>query len=248
MTTDRTRTVSINSNTSIEDNINNMGDSPEKDTGKVSFQDFKGGDHKERTFSSSSDDNGELSGKRIAYGRRRALSTPGVMGRTIVLCLDASDNAKMAFEWYLDQIRRPTDFIVLVHIPEPPRLPTFSFKSGMAPPVEEWKTILDDMNERTRKLEEDYEGTCIQRKLRYKMRGEAMKNPGEGIVKVADEEHAELICMGTRGLSGIKRALVGSVSDYVSQHASCPTILVPAKKIIERRASLLRTSSIPEAQ
>ena len=35
----------------------------------------------------------------------------------------------------------------------------------MAPPVVEWKTILDDVNAKTRKLEEDYEGTCIERKV-----------------------------------------------------------------------------------
>ena len=45
----------------------------------------------------------------------------------------------------------------------------FAFLSplgGMAPPVDEWKKILDEMNARTRKLEEEYEGTCIQRKVR----------------------------------------------------------------------------------
>lgn len=36
---------------------------------------------------------------------------------------------------------------------------------GIAPPVEEWKKVIDDMNSRTRKLEEDYEGTCIQKKV-----------------------------------------------------------------------------------
>ena len=36
---------------------------------------------------------------------------------------------------------------------------------GIAPPVHEWKVVLDEMNAQTRRLEEDYEGTCIQKKV-----------------------------------------------------------------------------------
>ena len=36
---------------------------------------------------------------------------------------------------------------------------------GMKLPVEEWKKVLDEMNKRTAKLEEDYEGTCFQKKV-----------------------------------------------------------------------------------
>jgi len=173
----------------------------------------------------------------FSYGRRRTLSQTGAYGRVVILAVDPSDNAKMAMEWYLAQLHKPTDYLILVHIPEAPRLPTFSFKSGMAPPVDEWKKILDEMNEKTRKLEEDYEGTCIAKKLRYKVRGEAMKNPGEGIVKIAEEERAEMIVMGTRGVGGMKRAISGSVSDFVMRNATCPVITVPGQKIAKRRQS-----------
>ena len=36
---------------------------------------------------------------------------------------------------------------------------------GITPPLHEWKEILDDMNAKTRKLEEDYEATCITKKV-----------------------------------------------------------------------------------
>lgn len=39
------------------------------------------------------------------------------------------------------------------------------FLGGMGPPIDEWKKILDEMNSRTRKLEEDYELTAIQKKV-----------------------------------------------------------------------------------
>src|ERR671918_2184014 len=47
-----------------------------------------------------------------------------------------------------------------------------------------------------------------------------------GIVGIAEEIGAGLIVMGSRGLGGIKRALVGSVSDSVVRHAHCPVLVV----------------------
>ena len=78
--------------------------------------------------------------------------------------------------------------------------------------------------------------------LRYKIRGEAMKNPGEGIIKIADEEKVDLICMGTRGQTGMKRVLIGSVSDYVVRNSHVPVIVVPGKKLMIRRRSTLSGS------
>ena len=49
--------------------------------------------------------------------------------------------------------------------------------------------------------------------------------PGEVIVKIADEEKATMIVMGTRGLGKVRRTIMGSVSDYVVHHAHCPVIV-----------------------
>lgn len=42
---------------------------------------------------------------------------------------------------------------------------TAMFTGGISPPVDDWKKILDENNTRARRLEEDYEGTCVQRKV-----------------------------------------------------------------------------------
>ena len=46
------------------------------------------------------------------------------------------------------------------------------------------------------------------------------------IVDLAQEIGAGLIVMGSRGLGGIRRALMGSVSDSVVRHAHCPVMVV----------------------
>ncbi len=50
--------------------------------------------------------------------------------------------------------------------------------------------------------------------------------PFEEIVKVAKEEHADMIVMGTHGRSGLNRALLGSVAERVVRLAPCPVLTI----------------------
>jgi nucleotide-binding universal stress UspA family protein len=49
----------------------------------------------------------------------------------------------------------------------------------------------------------------------------------EGIVDVADEIDAAVIVIGSRGLSGVRERLEGSVSHDVAEHAGRPVLIVP---------------------
>jgi nucleotide-binding universal stress UspA family protein len=50
--------------------------------------------------------------------------------------------------------------------------------------------------------------------------------PDREIVHLSEELGAGLIVMGSRGLGGVRRALMGSVSDSVVRHAHCPVLIV----------------------
>jgi nucleotide-binding universal stress UspA family protein len=62
-------------------------------------------------------------------------------------------------------------------------------------------------------------GTAVQAHLR-------IGNAATEIVDLAEKLSAGLIVVGSRGLSGIRRALIGSVSDSVVRHAHCPVLVV----------------------
>jgi nucleotide-binding universal stress UspA family protein len=55
------------------------------------------------------------------------------------------------------------------------------------------------------------------------------------IVDAAEREDADLIVMGTRGLSGVKSLLLGSVSHQVAQHAARPVLIVPGREVSDGR-------------
>jgi nucleotide-binding universal stress UspA family protein len=50
--------------------------------------------------------------------------------------------------------------------------------------------------------------------------------PDEQVVQLAEELGVGLIVVGSRGLGGLRRALLGSVSDSIVRHAHCPVLIV----------------------
>lgn len=57
----------------------------------------------------------------------------------------------------------------------------------------------------------------------------------DAILSVAEELNADAIMMGTRGLTGLKSVLLGSVSHGIIQHADRTVILVPSGELSEAR-------------
>ena len=68
-------------------------------------------------------------------------------------------------------------------------------------------------------------GDLRQRGIKASWRLEAGV-PFEEIVKVADDERADMIVMGTHGRSGLNRVLLGSVAERVIRLAPCPVLTV----------------------
>lgn len=51
-------------------------------------------------------------------------------------------------------------------------------------------------------------------------------SPHQTIVAVAEEVQPDWIIMGSRGASNLKEIVMGSVSQYVLHHVSCPVMIV----------------------
>jgi nucleotide-binding universal stress UspA family protein len=64
---------------------------------------------------------------------------------------------------------------------------------------------------------------------------EAQHGVAEAIIDAADEHDALLVVMGTRGNTGIRSLLLGSVSHAVAHHAHRPLLIVPSRSLAEAR-------------
>ena len=51
-------------------------------------------------------------------------------------------------------------------------------------------------------------------------------DPADAILDVAEEQGANLIVVGNRGMTGAKRFLLGSVPNKVSHHAPCSVMII----------------------
>ena len=75
-------------------------------------------------------------------------------------------------------------------------------------------------------------GECILKDASTKVKGVAFNSmlkygsPAEVLIKVASKADVDLIVVGSRGLSSVRRYLLGSVSDDISMHARSSVLIV----------------------
>jgi nucleotide-binding universal stress UspA family protein len=51
-------------------------------------------------------------------------------------------------------------------------------------------------------------------------------DPADAILDVAEEQEADLIVVGNKGMTGAKRFLLGSVPNKISHHAPCSVMII----------------------
>ena len=79
---------------------------------------------------------------------------------------------------------------------------------------------------------EDVEGTLKEAAAEIEEKGVEVAtyaregDPADAILDVAEEEKADLIVVGNKGMSGARRFLLGSVPNKVSHHAPCSVMII----------------------
>ncbi|KAA3678049.1 uncharacterized protein DEA37_0011683, partial [Paragonimus westermani] len=159
---------------------------------------------------------------------RRMSTTAASAKRRICLPVDGSAHASRAVEWYLAEMYKPGDYLIFVHSLEAPNLPTMCISSGLNVPIDVWTKALQENIDQTNKLRNDYGYICESKRIPYDFAVMNGSKPGDGILQAAEQFSVHVIVMGCRGLGAIKRAILGSVSDYVLHQADVPCIIVPS--------------------
>ena len=76
------------------------------------------------------------------------------------------------------------------------------------------------------------------------------RNPGKEILSFLEKKEIDLAVLGTRGISGLKRFLLGSVSEWILQEAPCPVLIVrgSARRAYGGMRILMSTDGSADAQ
>ena len=156
---------------------------------------------------------GEENGEALFSSKRILLATDGSKDAVLAASIAADLAQKSASELHVIHVGPSVDYD---GVGEP--LVTDIF----APTEEQIKELNEELQQLLDAQVEQIEaagGTVWQAHLR-------MGRPDAQIIALAEEIGAGLIVVGSRGLGGIRRALMGSISGSVVRHAHCPVLVV----------------------
>ena len=155
--------------------------------------------------------------------------------RRILLATDGSEEAELAARVAVELAKSTGSELHIVHVrlllltPPYPDVLDWRWGEDLERAEREARELVDEQVEEV----EDAGGTIAGAHLREEVRAEE-------IVALAEELGVSLIVLGRRDRGRIRRALAGSVSDWVVRHAHCPVLVVHSHKGIDSRAHLSR--------
>jgi nucleotide-binding universal stress UspA family protein len=132
----------------------------------------------------------------------------------ILVAYDGSESAQRALTQAAELAGRNGADVSVVSVAEP--LPQFGRAGAMLTPEEEQERVNELRDAKATLAEQGVPAKIVERK------GDAASM----IIDEAEQEDADLIVMGTRGLNGAQRWLLGSVSSRVVQHGPCNVLVV----------------------
>lgn len=150
--------------------------------------------------------------------------------KTILVPFDFSEYAERALSWAVGLAKDGDAKIVLLHVtpPIPAVAAPDALSLGAFAQVDVPKMEAAMMEAALRRLQKVAEqqatfAGAIEAKV-------IMSDPFWGICHTAEQEHSDLIVMGSHGRTGLAHVFLGSVAERVVRHAVCPVLVVRTPK------------------
>jgi len=140
--------------------------------------------------------------------------------KRIIVPIDFSEYSKKAFRYAIDFSRTFSAELVLVYVVEPVIYPAdFSFGQVALPSVESelWSKGSEQLD------------LLIEKEVPADVYARSVVRSGKPfseIIRVAEEEEADMIIIATHGHSGIEHVLFGSTAEKVVRKAPCPVLSI----------------------
>jgi nucleotide-binding universal stress UspA family protein len=146
--------------------------------------------------------------------------------KKILVPVDGSENSSRAVDAAVEIAKRNLSEVIMLNVVSIPTV-LVSTPGGVAAPSVDYGELYEYGEQEGKKLVQRLVDSAKAKGI--KARGEVMRSVTstvDEIVKHAENEKVDLIVIGTRGLGGFKRLLLGSVSSGVVTHAHCAVLVV----------------------
>jgi nucleotide-binding universal stress UspA family protein len=141
----------------------------------------------------------------------------------ILLAIDGSKFSEDASRTVASQLSAQNHEVLVLQVVEPV---VFSNPPQMAPGYA--PEMADRLREQIKHAKESTARTAeVLRAAGFKADARVVENEiRTGILDVATEWQADLIVMGSHGKKGLRKFLLGSVTEFVARHAPCSVLIV----------------------
>jgi nucleotide-binding universal stress UspA family protein len=151
------------------------------------------------------------------------LNEDKTMFKNVLICSDGSDNALHATRLAAAVAQPLGATITVLNVFD---IATATASYSIAPEAFSYAQMTIEYGQQAQKdILTRTSAVLTEMGVSCRTRGE-MGHPVHAIVRIAEEERSDLIVLGSHGMSGIERLLLGSVSDGVAHRAPCPVLVV----------------------
>jgi len=153
------------------------------------------------------------------------------MSSPVLLCTDGSDLSLAAVRAGVDVIDPASTFVIVTVMDEPdPMLVTGGGLAGGVMSNEEFAQAEEAAATEANEIIETSKASLGLPDAGHQV---LQGDPGSAICRLADELSARAIVLGSRGRGGLRRAVLGSVSDHVVRNAPCPVVVTGGHAVDE---------------
>lgn len=151
----------------------------------------------------------------------------------MVVGIDESEHSYYALDWTLQHFFSPSPEnspfkLVIVHAK-----PSAAMAVGIIGPgtAEVVPYVEADLKKIAGRVLEKAKEICSSSKLVNDVTLEVVEgDPRNVLCETVEKHHASMLVVGSHGYGAIKRAVLGSVSDYCAHHAHCSVMIVKKPK------------------
>ncbi len=155
------------------------------------------------------------------------------MFKKILVAIDRSTMSRKVFEMGISLAKATEGSLMLLHVlsSEEKDYPTPFIYSGLEYDPS-YEPLLEAYREQVQKFEREgleFLHSLTEEATKVGVNVECTQTwgyPGRNICELAQTWSAELILIGSRGLTGLKEMFLGSISNYVTHHAPCSVLIV----------------------